>query len=158
MMRYWRTHDLIDLFDSVKRGFIPLATRKFTNFSTVGIDEFHPIVQHDINWPTHMEPDFDKLNPGQFKVEDDIPIPKLNRNKAEWEDALFSLQAGKCLTIKLDSTMKEAQNLMIRIRNRISKYHPEMLKSYILRSVKSKIDKNIVVAVRVWKINLEDDK
>lgn len=155
-MRAWKTHDLVDLFNSIRTGAIPLSTRQFTNDSILGKDNTVPIVQHDINWPTHMDPDFDQLKPGQFTIEESTLIPPIHRKeKPQWLDALLSLPVGKVLTIRMDGTVSEANKLMMIIKSRIKANKPELMKGYICRSIKGEGKwKDTVIAVRVWRIDL----
>lgn len=158
LRQYKHVPDLLEMFSAFRRGVIPLATRQFTNYSLYPNDDFYPVVQHDINWPTHMEPDFDQFKPGQFKVEDGIPVPPKLRNKHyQWEDALLSLPVGKCLTIRLDGTKQEGNILMQKIKSRIKKHKPELLNNYICRSIKGEGKwKDVVVAVRVWRVENDE--
>lgn len=162
-LRPWKTHDLVDLFESTRLGRIFLPSRKFTNDSLIDKDENVPIIQHDVNWPTHMEPDFDKFKPGQFKVEDNIPIPnrllgRTGHGPYQWEEALYSLKVGKCLTVRMDGTMKEANNLMLAMRNRLNKREDKLSKKYTFRTVKGDGKwKGTVVAVRAWRLAESDE-
>lgn len=159
-MRPWQTHDLVDLFNSFERGYLPFASVQFTNQSIIDKGDNCKIYQHDINWPTHMDPEFDSFKPGQFRIEDNVPVPpKLRQKTYQWEAALLSLTPGKCLTIRLDGTLQEANRLMLTVRNRLKKINPDLPKQYVSRSIKGEGKwKNVVVAVRIWKVNPEDEQ
>lgn len=82
MRRSWKTHDLVDLFNSTARGFLPM--RCVTNKNIEGWDDYFSIPL-DHAWPDGI-PDRDKNNEPQedmeFKIEKGIPIPSIHKGRA----------------------------------------------------------------------------
>ena len=148
-MRAWKTHDLCDLFESTRRGFLPCASTQFTNWH-LSDDPQVRIKKLDVDWPQHMEPDWDMTTPFEFKIEDGIPIPEIKHGRGASVPAfaapLGKLEINQSFMVPVGTAL-ELQKLSTKMKTYARNHWPERF--FVTRGVKTN---DIVEGVRIWRL------
>lgn len=149
-MRRWKTHDVVDLFHSVRAGRIPCNSRQFTNHH-LSDDPQIPIKKLDPNWPQHMDIDKPDTEP-EYKIETGVPVPAIHRKEEyKWMPVLLALQPGQSFFIPLESD-EESQKIIMRVRERIVRYRKSNGELFITRRIKASPE-NPQMGVRIWRVS-----
>lgn len=148
MQRYWKTHDVVDLFRSVRAGHIPCNCNQFTN-GNLSDDPQIKINKLDPNWPQHMDMDRPDTEP-EYKIETGVPVPnKYQREEFKWTPVLLVLEPGQSFFIPSASD-EESQKIMMRVRERITRLCRD--KMFITRRIKASAE-TPQTGVRIWRVS-----
>lgn len=150
--RTWKTHDLCDLFESIKLGRIPMAIR--SNFDLCDKYEWYSI-QLDPFWPfgitdneTCVE---DKTM--KFEIENDIKLknvqtkPTSEKTKAI-DEALSVLESGQSFLVPLEGDEYPAK-ITVLVSAYKKKFPSE--KTFTSRTLKNNEGKQ--TGVRIWRLD-----
>ncbi len=146
----WKTHDLVDLFDSLRSGHLPLSVRQFTN-QGMSFDPWMRIQKLAAGWPEHMEVETGE-SIMEFKIESGVPVPEKHEHKrqdTELLDAMGKLEPTQSVFIPTGS-VEEAKKLAPRIMFRVKKYHTG--KMFISRTVLPN-GSNTECGTRFWRVS-----
>lgn len=148
MQRYWKTHDVVDLFRSVRAGHIPCNCNQFTN-GNLSDDPQIRIKKLDPNWPQHMDMDKPDTEP-EYKIETGVPVPAILRTKEhKWQSTMLALEPSQSFLIPTASD-EESQKVALRVRERMNRFCKG--KMFITRRIKASPE-NPQMGVRIWRVS-----
>lgn len=148
MQRYWKTHDVVDLFHSVRAGRIPCNCNQFTN-GNLSDDPQVGIKKLDPNWPQHMDMDKPDTEP-EYKIETGVPVPAINRRtQYKWIPTLFALEPSQSFFIPVASR-EEGLKIIVTARHHMNKScHGKM---FVTRTIKASAE-TPQMGVRIWRVS-----
>lgn len=143
-MRHWKTHDLVDLFNSFERGFLPLPEpMSYTEHWTDNIS-FKLDATYEHSGITQPDKDM------EFKIDTDIPAPEKLRGNNPSELTKAIREAMGKMT-KGDSIMIPAEaGTVIQIQTRINSTCAKL--KPLLFTQRKQYEGEQFNGIRVWRL------